>query len=163
MSYADIDAGIKSIGTRTTKLRDDIHKIAVSILVRWEETGDAGTAAAKATSLLANVDKYKAQPIVNWFSIYAGFAYSSDTQAFSYTNTTITLDVEKGTIYINGDDKGVKTYWELSPPPKTTSFDLMGRLQALIAQAEKRAAKPKDGDEIDPEVVNKLKELMKAD
>ena len=163
MSYDAIDAGIESIAKRSTKLREDIHKVAVSILVRWKDTGDAATAATKASTLLEGVDKYKAQAIVNWFSVYAGFTYSADTKEFSYTATTIALEVKKGAIYVNGDDKALEPYWKVTPPKAAQPFDLPGKLQNLIAQAEKRREKGlSDGDDIPQDVLNKLKEALAA-
>lgn len=163
MSYEAIDAGIQSVAKRSTKLREDIHKIAVSILVRWNETGDASTAAAKASALLDGVDKYKAQAVVNWFSVYAGFTYSTESKEFSYTNTTIALEVKKGAIYVNGDDKALEPYWKVTPPKAPQPFDLPGKLQNLIAQAEKRREKGvQDGDDIPTDVLRKLKEALAA-
>lgn len=163
MSYDAIDKGIESVAKRTTKLREDIHKIAVSILVRWNETGDASTAAAKASALLDGVDKYKAQAIVNWFSIYAGFTYSTESKEFSYTTTTIALEVKKGAIYVNGDDKALEPYWKVTPPKTPQPFDLPGKLQNLITQAEKRREKGlQDGDDVPADVLRKLKEALAA-
>lgn len=163
MSYDAIDKGIESVAKRTTKMREDIHKIAVSVLVRWNETGDAATASAKASALLESVDKYKAQAVVNWFSIYAGFVYSTETKEFSYTNTTIELEVKKGAIYVNGDDKALEPYWKVTPPKAPQPFDLPGKLQNLIAQAEKRREKGlQDGDDIPSDVLKKLKDALAA-
>lgn len=161
MPYEAIDAGTKSVGTRSTKLREDIHKLCVSILVRWNDTGDAATAAAKATALLSAVDKYKAQAIVNWFSVYAGFSYDAEEKAFGYTATTIEMSVVKGQIFFNGDDKPVEPYWKVTPPKDAKPFDLPGKLQNLLAQAQKHRDKGlKDGDDIPPDLMRKLQLVM---
>lgn len=163
MSYDAIDKGIESVAKRSTKLREDIHKLAVSVLVRWNETGDAKTAAAKASALLASVDKYKAQAIVNWFSVYAGFTYSTETSDFSYTETKIELEVKKGAIYVNGDDKALEPYWKVTPPKAPQPFDLPSKLQNLIAQAEKRREKGlQEGDEIPADVLKAMKAALAA-
>lgn len=163
MSYDAIDAGIQSVAKRSTKLREDIHKIAVSILVRWNETDDPRHAAKKASALLASVDKYKAQAIVNWFSVYAGFSYSKEEEAFAYTATTIELEVKKGAIYVNGDDKSIEPYWKVTPPKEPVPFDLPGKLQNLIAQAEKRRENGlRDGDDVPSDVLKKLKAALAA-
>lgn len=161
MSYDAIDKGTESIAKRSGRLRDDIHKVCVSILVRWQETGDAATAATKATNLLESADKYKAQALVNWFSVYAGFTYSTESKEFSYTKTTVSLEVNKGAIYVDGDDQAIEPYWKVTPPKDPQPFDLPGKLMNLIAQAEKRREKGlKDGDDVPQDVLNKLKEAL---
>ena len=146
MNDADILKGIVSIEKRTATLRQNIHQVAVSILKAWAISKDAKTAAHRATQLLEAADKYKAQAIVNWFAVYAGFEYSD--KVFTYTETTI----EVSAVQAARDEP----YWELSPPKDAKPFDLSGQIMALIEKAQKRRTKPKDGDNIPADLLSKL-------
>lgn len=161
MSYEDIAQGITNLAKRETMTDEMIHKLAVSILVRWNETGDAPTAAANAGKLLNAASQYKAQALVNWFSIYAGFAYDTEEKAFSYTQTTIEMRVEKGKIYFNGDDKPVMTFKEVTPPKDPKPFKLPEKIERLIQQARSKRDKGlSDEDDIPEDVLRKLQAVL---
>lgn len=161
MSYEDIAKGMSSLAKREVTTDDMIHKLAVSILVRWNDTGDVAKAATDASTLLEAASKYKAQALVNWFSIYAGFAYDVKEKAFSYTQTTIEMRVEKGKIYFNGDDQPVQTFKEVTPPADPKPFKLPAKIEALIKQARSKREKGlSEEDDISEAMLRKLQAVL---
>lgn len=148
MNADAIDKGILSVGKRATSLRNDIHCLCVSILANWAQSGAANVATAKAAALLENVDKYHAQAIVNWFSVYGGFDYNSKDKSFRYGATTIAVE--------RVQEAREEPFWKLTPPKEAKAFDLPGKIQGIIEQARKRQAKSKEGDVIPQEMLDKL-------
>jgi len=153
MSFEDIDKGIKSVGTRGTKLRNDTHSICVSLLSRWIKTGDVSVPCSKATVLVDTADGYHSQALVNWFTVHAGFKWDTDAKAFTYSTTTMDLDRAKA-----AKDE---PYWTLTPPKEVKAFDLPSKVMALIKQAEKKRGKGlTDEDTISEEMITQLKAVV---
>lgn len=155
MTDADIESGIASVGKRSKSLREDIHKLSVSILKAWATSGDAGAASKRASSLLEAADKYKAQAIVNWFAVYASFEYDNGEGSFSYTATTTTVE--------NVQAAKEEPYWQLSPPKPAQPFNLMTKLNTLVDSAKKRRVKGmKEGDDIPQDILDALSAIAEG-
>ena len=155
MNDAEIEAGIKSIGTRTKDLREDTHKICVSVLKAWAKNNDASTAAGRASAILGVVDKYKAQAIVDWFSVYAGFEYDAGEEHFSYTKTKIEVEtVQKAQ---------EEPYWQLSPARPAKPFNLPDRIKNLVQAAQsKRKKGVTDEDDIPQDMLEALSAIAEG-
>lgn len=133
MSFDAISNGIKSCKSRSAKVKEDMHKINVSILNRWSETNDVTVPCGKATEAVKGCDAHYAQGLVNWFTVYAGFEWDEETEAFKYTKTTISKDeVVKA--------KG-ETFEQLSPPREPKAFNLDERIKNLIRAAKSKREK----------------------
>lgn len=133
MSFEDIRKGSKSTGRRAKSVREDIHKLLVSVLYRWSETGDVTVPVQVAGEILADQDNHYSQGIVNWFAVHAGFEYDPKEETFSYTKTTITVDEVKAA--------KEETFEDLTPPAKAKPFDLDARIKTLIKAAEAKRTK----------------------
>lgn len=161
MNDEQVKSAIASIAGRTKTLRQDIHKAAVSILTNWAIDNNANTAKTRATELLAAVDSYKGQAIINWFSVYAGFTYTK-ADGFRYDSTTIEVQQVQAA--------RAEPYWELSPPKEFKAFDLTASLLTLLDKAEKaeknRNKRIEAGEtdlpenSINPDLVQKLREAL---
>lgn len=150
MTDADIATGTKSVGTRTETLRKNIHQIMVSIVYRWAQSGDASAAAARAGSLLKEVDSYTSQAIVNWFKAYGNLDFDKEEETFSYNETTTSAEVFQAA--------KEEPYWKLTPPSKPQpAFDLNTRLMQLVKSAQKKREKGlKEGDSVPEDMLEAL-------
>lgn len=154
MSYEDVAKGAVLTGKRSATLKQDIHKMNVSILHQWMVHGDASHAARTAATLLAATDKYYSQPLVNWFKVHGGFDYDpkNEEQPFTYTKTKITADEVKAAKN--------ETFEQLTPAPKAKPMNFLAELQKVIAKADKHLAKSVEDDEVDAEQVFKVKQFL---
>ena len=152
MSDADFAKGLKSLRSRSARYRKDVVAMAMTVLTRWKKSGDAKTAAAMATAIVANVDGAHAQKVLNWFEVNAKFEYDNDDETFSYTDTTINADALK--------KAEAENVYDLTKDVAPKSIDLMKLLKAAVARAEKRLVDGvKDGDSIDRDVLAKVKAI----
>lgn len=156
MSFDDIDKGIVSVASRSSKVRDDIHKLCVSLLARWIETGDVTVVAAKASALVGQADGYYGQSLVNWFTVYAGFAWDGKEKAFTYSKDKTKITMEEA---MAAKDE---PFWQLTPPKDPKAFDLPGKLQTLITQAKKKREKGlvEGFDEVPADLLRALELVM---
>jgi hypothetical protein len=154
MSFSDVEKGAVLTGKRSATIKQDIHKMNVSILQAWFTSGDVSHAARTAGILLANVDGYYGQAIVNWFKMFAGFDYDpkNKEQPFSYTATKITVDEVKAA--------KLKTFEQVTPPPQPKAFKFIEELQKVLSKAAKHLEKPVEGDAVDPEAYRKAQALL---
>lgn len=145
-----IEAAIPALGKRVSSTKRDIHFVACSILFQWGQSNDAKTAARRASEMVTDIDGHYAQGLVNWFTVYAGFEWNSGEKTFRYTDTKISAEKWQAA--------REETFEQLTPPKEPKAFDLPSKLQALIAQAEKRREKGlNDGDTCSSEMLDALK------
>ena len=154
MTDTQIEQGIPSIKKRAASIRADIHKVCVSILYRWNQSGDVRAASVRAASLLDAVDPSHAQKIVNWFSVYAGFEYQQEDKSFRYSDTTITEDRVKAA--------KAETAFDLTKDAEAKPFDLPGKIQNLLKQAKKAAEAGAEGSNVPEEMIEALARIIEA-
>lgn len=154
MNDDQIAKGLVSIGKRAASLREDVHKISVSILFRWHESRDARAAVERASALLGVVDGSHKQKIINWFSVYAGFSYDTDTNVFTYTNTTISEEQVKAA--------KAETAYKLTKDADPKPFDLPGKIQNLLKQAKKAQQAGVSGSNIPDDMLDGLAHLIES-
>lgn len=156
MTDADIEAGTKSIGNRSQTLRTITHQVMVSIIYRWADSGDASAAAGRASALLANVDSYTSQAIINWFKAYGNLDYNKDEELFSYNETTTSSEVFQAA--------KEEPYWKLTPPAKPKpAFDLNARLMQLVKSAKSKREKGlKEGDSVPTATLEALEAIAEG-
>jgi hypothetical protein len=150
MAPAQIEAGIKSIGKRSKSLREDVHKVAVSVLVQWHKTGDVRQPIKFVNSLVKDGEAYYAQALHDWFIAFGEFKYEGGE--FKPGKTKIDMDTVKAA--------KAQPFWDFSPPKAIKPLDLPAKIAALIRQAEKRVEdenKRADGDDVE-----KLKRQVEA-
>lgn len=158
MGVDAIPAACKSIKTRTTKMRDDIHKVAVSVLHNWASSGAANVARDQANLLLDAIDENYRQACVNWFGMHAGFVFDTKEGTFSYSadKTTITT--------AEYQEAKAESMFDLTPAKKVQPYDLRAKVLALVASAESRRKKGVDEkDNVPAELIAGLKALVADD
>lgn len=152
MNDTDFAKGLKSLRSRAATYRSNVVSMAMSVLSRWKETGDAKTAASMATALVNAVDGAHAQKVLNWFEVKASFSWDNTEESFSYTATTITADAIKAA-------EGENVY-DLTKDNKPKSIDLDKLLKSIVQRADKRLSDGvKDEDNINRDLLSKLKAL----
>lgn len=151
MNQADIAKGIAGVGKDIKSAKKRAHCIMVSILFNWNKNGAANVAAQQATECLAQWDGYWAQPIVNWFGNFAGFEYDKEGKTFTYTETKISLEQVTAA--------KAKTFEQFTKPPVAKPWNLDVEIIKLIETASKRMALNKEGDAINRDHLNALREL----
>ena len=141
MTAEMIDAAIPAYGKRVGTMREDAHKIAVSIARNWAEHGAVNVAADKMTAFLGNIDAAHAQKLVNWCNVHLGFELegSGDDAKFVYTKTTLSTE--------EWNEAKAQTMFALTPDSKPQPFNFNAELAKLIAKAEKRPSSTKKTDE----------------
>lgn len=158
MSDENILAACASLKTRTSKMRDDIHKVACSILCSWGRNNAANVARDQANALLDAIDENYRQACVNWFGMHAGFVYDTKEQSFSYSpdKTTITPAEYQAA--------RAETMFDLTPAKSVQPYDLRAKVLALVAAAEKRRKKGVgENDNVPVELIAGLKALVEDD
>lgn len=150
MSLADIDKATVSLARRATSLREDTHKVLVSLLAVWHTDGDARKITARMTAIVEG-EKYYGQSIVDWAANFAGFEWSKDG-GFKYTNTTIELK--------SVQDAKAKPFYEFAPAKEPKAYILDEKLTALIKTARGKAKKNADGDSISPDLLAALEKAL---
>lgn len=158
MSLSDIDKATVSVGRRTQSLRDDIHKVMVSILYNWARAGAVNVACDKANALFEQIDENYRQAYINWFGMHAGFVYDPKEQSFSYSEEKTTINSEQF------QAAKAETMFELTPPKAPQPYDLRAKVMNLISTAEKRRKKGLgEDDNVPADLVNGLKALVSDD
>lgn len=153
MSDADFAKGLKSLRSRAASYRRDVVFMAMSIMSSWKESGDAKTAASKATLLVQHVDGAHAQKVLNWFEVKAAFQWDNEEETFKYTATT--LDAEA---YKAAEEENI---YDLTKDSAPKSIDLTKLLAQVVARADKRLVDGvKDGDNIDRDLLAKVQALL---
>lgn len=153
MSLVDIDKATEILGRRAVTMKDDMHKVLTSLLAVWHVDGDARKITERMAAL-TKVEGYYSQAIIDWAGCFAGFEYDTTSKAFTYTNTTITLEQFQAA--------KAEPFFKFSPAKEPTPYDFGDKLTKLLATAGKRAEKPKEGDTIDVSLLGKIQLLVEA-
>ena len=154
MTDADIVVGIASIGKAAARTRDQVHMVACSIIRNWITSGDAATAARRATELTAHIDPSHAQKAVNWFGKFCKFEYDKQNKAYVYTVTTIPTEVFQAA--------REKSMFQLTKDAVPEPYNLVESINRVLDTATKRALKQREGDAIDLALVRRIREVLAA-
>ena len=132
MTLDQIDAGIASIAKRQSQVKSDMHRVVVSILYNWAQSGAVNVAVEKANRMLANCDENHRQAIVNYFCLHGQWDYDTSSETFSYGDKrTITSEEYQAA--------KAETMFQLSPPkPAQSPFDMSEKVMQLAQSAEKK-------------------------
>lgn len=150
MNEETIAKGIASLTRRNGSWNKDAHKVCVSILAAWVKGKSPQRPVMLATKLVKEAGGYRAQALVNWFTVYAGFEW--DSGQFIYTKTTIDTDTVKAA--------KAEPFYVLTKAAEPKPFDFIEQLTKLVEKAEKRAEKPKEGDVIPEDILNHVSAII---
>ena len=161
---AQIDGMISLIERGNKKLQDSVHEVAVSILKIWHDNTarkgcndifDHASTAADRLTRLGNAVPYHRNAFFRWVGL-TGLHWSDSKAAFFAHKAEENRMM--GKLFRELRDK---PFWEISPAPKASPFDMYADLAKLIEKARKRASKPQDGDVIDNALIAKLAEVLR--
>jgi hypothetical protein len=154
MSDNDVKKAISSIGSRSKTIRDQMHKVAVSILHNWAENGSVNVAKDRANQMLSECDPAYSQKIVNWFQKYAGFAFENGE--FSYVETQLSTETFQAA--------RAESMFELTKDEAPKPMDLRAMILSLAERAEKKRVKGLTEEDVVPDdLVAGLKALVSDD
>lgn len=153
MTDAQIVAAIPAIAKSTKTVQGNMHKLLVSILARWVETGDVRPAVKNINLLLAELDgtAIRTNAIKAWTEGFAGFVWNTEEKVF-VAGTTKAKDVDV-------TEAAGAPFWQFSPEKAYQPFNLAAELAKIAKKAADRAKKADERDAIhsaDVEALNKL-------
>jgi hypothetical protein len=138
---------------RGKQLKEDLHKVLVSILFTWNKTGDVRPVLQYCNEAL-NVDTYAGQAITDWFGAFGGLTYDPKVKGFAYTDTVVSAE--------NVGLAAEKPYWEFKPPKDIKPWDLSEALRNLIQLAQSKAKKGGEGINVPKAMLDQLIEVEKV-
>lgn len=153
-------AAVADINLRGVSLQMDIQLYLYGVAARWQETGDVRPAVARINMLIDKKALFKGvrrNALVAWVETQLGFEYNleGDNAHMFHANKA------KATGFNLVELAMQENHWyNLTPEPDPTPVDLNILLLALIKKMDTRAAKHKDGDNINPDTLAGLKALV---
>lgn len=135
-------------------LKNEHHKIAISILRKWCKDGNAGFAAVQLTSLNDAIgDAGRQSAFKKWVETFTLMTWENSENTFRYTSTTIDMDVcQEANLTKN-------RYWTMTPPSEYKSLDWVKALETLIKKAEKDIEELGDKSKVSVAELDALKEV----
>lgn len=167
LSDNEIHKAIQSIERRENTLRQDMHRVAMSIAKVWHdcEKGkelEAAALAAERFSSLLKVSGYHANAFGKWVSqMFSNLKYDTTKKAFHVAAKGEPKLMGKA--FIAARDL---PFWELTPPQEYKPVDLDKEVYALLSKVDKRIEKglnPDQGDKVDMGRLRALKAVMSMD
>lgn len=159
MGDNSIEAGIASIEKRTTTLIADIQKLAVSILVSFNKSGDKPTAARRANALHKALGKgMRANSLLGWFEQNSPMVYNKETKQLVCGFTAASpvkshTDIPVATL--------PTTLWQdaVADPEYKPLEDWNKVLQGIIKRAEQDIAKMGDKSKVNAAQLAQIKAM----
>lgn len=148
----DITKEIGKIKTAGQKLQMNIHRVAVSILKRWNETGDCRPALKNMQALHdAFPQSLRTNAFKDWAQAYAQMVW--EEQAFAW-----------GAKPVVPTDKDIEAaignpFWDFSPEKPYQPIDFTKLIQNVIKKAEKDMKEMGEKSTVDKEALLQLVKL----
>ena len=159
MTKEQIDTSIVSIERRSKRMQDDIHRTAVSILSIWKAGKtdyDVAKWAAESLTRLQNASPYHSNAFSKWVAAFLPCQWSAENKSWY-------VHQKECHLFTDAFKEARETpFWEVSPPPQPKPFMMLQEIDRIIAKAQKHIENPVEGDEIDPEVIRKLRSLRES-
>jgi hypothetical protein len=128
-----IVAAISGIEKTAGKLKDDIHKTAVSIAKLWHDGKITPQDGAALLSKVQSASPYHAQAFSKWVQVFfPTLEFAKDNQVWFAKDGVEHKIMGKDFIALRD-----KPFWEVSPPKKADPFDDMAKLEAFLQMTVK--------------------------
>lgn len=150
--FDKIDGVIVQIEKDGKTLRQKIHNAAVCIMKHWHDNPSEGAICAEKMTALSGVAGYHAKALGDWIQSSSPMKLSDENKAY-YVHVD---DKLMGKAFMHLRDT---PFWEVSPPSQPQPMSIFEEIEKLIEKAQRRIKKPVEGDEINPEVVRKLRSI----
>ena len=163
LNEAEISKAIGGIERRHAKLQDDVHRIACSIMSIWQyKTGPKAakdtliTAAWAAQQLtrLGDAVPYHRNAFFLWVVNFTDLVWDRKAKQFIATQDTSKF---MGARYV---EARALPFWEFKRAPKAHPLIMSETLQEIIDKLTTRAAKPREGDDINTQALAELREIQ---
>jgi hypothetical protein len=154
---AEIVNAIERVGVTGKTFQSLVTRTALSIAMRWVETGDVQTAVNHAALLISKMPMgTRRLALAAWFEAVGGWTY--DDESFVYDGNKTTITKERIVEY----NQAKKRWFDLTQETAPTAFNFKELLVKLIERAEKRTAKTEKIDTIDGDMLAAAKALVQA-
>lgn len=164
--WEDVERQIGLIREAGKTLQSKIHSVAVAILKHWHDNADARSDCAKALTDLQNASPYHSAAFAKWV---AGLTHQNKK---GVTVRSIPLEwADEGKCWYS--PKGGKQikgkgfiaardmpFHVFSPAPKANPINDIEEVDKLIQRLRTRMAKPKEGDVVHVDFLNRLTQTV---
>lgn len=149
-----LEAATVKLSKDATSVRNRIHSLMTSALYHWFKGTIGAEQAVDYVNAIVEASPYHRKAAAKWVQLLTPFQWSDETKKF-FAHKDSKLKESK---FLEARDK---PFWEVSPPPEAKPMDIWEEIDRLIQKAEKHKEKPVEGDIIDFNVVNALREARK--
>lgn len=145
---------IKTIKANGKKLQEAIHRVAVSIMARWLETGDRRPMLTNINALVEAIPEMgRKGALLAWAQLYLKLDYQDKQltwpEALRYTPDEAAIAVAEA-----------EPFWALKPEPEYKPVDFNGLIARLVKAAEKDLEKSGEASTVDLAKLDALKAML---
>ena len=156
-----IEKRIKSVNSKVNSVNNEIQLTLTTIMLRWNQSGDVGTACRFMNTLVLGLDgtAVRNNAIKSWIEAYCGFNLVKDDSGKSL----FTYNKKRSKVSYDDVVTAHQNMWStFTKEPDYKGMNLDDVIAKLIIQVEKKLEKPNELDNINLETYKALKNTQYA-
>ena len=151
-----IEKRIKSVNSKVKNVNNEIQLTLTTIMLRWHQSGDVGTACRFMNTLVIDLDgtAVRNNAIKSWIEAYCGFNWVKGDDGKSL----FTYNKKRSKVSYDDVVTAHQNMWStFTKEPDYKGMNLDDVIAKLIIQVEKKLEKPNELDNINLETYKALK------